>query len=349
MVCMADYNTEIRHLPHLRFIGCPGGILYRYLSSGFCRYVIMLKKQPHRRSTVAIKRVIVQGNHYICGVCRKTYDDSVKANKCLEVCLGRHLNPDQPVVDMPGTGPKKYRCHFCRRVYTERSKAVECAAACRQHTQETVKHEHSGSAVAKELPRAGITAPPRSGSGPALTPAPAVPRKKPTVRRDQMHKFFRDGRKLVCRKCGAEKKTLDDVIACYDSHPAKEHTERPKKETPSPKPVAAAPKAESLSHEDEKFLRDGARYVCRNCNAKYFTRGDVIACFDGHKGVPAAKPAASQAAAPPAPDPAPAKSGPGLKNEDEKFFREGARYVCRICQKKHFTRGDVFACFDSHG
>lgn len=309
----------------------------------------MQKKLPKPRSTVAIKRVIVLGNHYICGVCRKTYEDSAKADRCLATCLARHLNPAQQVVDMPGAGPKKFRCHFCRRVYTEREKAVECAAACRKHTEETVQQEHSESSMMKvSPPRAGAPLPSRSGSTSAASPVAAAPKKKPTVRRDQMHKFFRDGRKLICRKCGAEKNTLDEVIACYDSHPAKEQTERPKKKDPTPHTVAAASKPESLSHEDEKFLRDGARYICRNCNAKYFTRDDVIACFDGHKGAPAVKPAASQTAAPPPVDPVSAKSAPGLKNEDEKFFREGARYVCRICQKKHFTRGDVLVCFDSH-
>lgn len=33
----------------------------------------------------------------------------------------------------------------------------------------------------------------------------------------------------------------------------------------------------------DAFFRDGARYVCNGCQAKYFTRGEVEACFAGHK------------------------------------------------------------------
>ena len=177
-----------------------------------------------------------------------------------------------------------------------------------------------------------------------------------------MHKFFRDGRKLVCKKCGAEKKTLDDVIACYDSHPAhvkkapQEKIEPAKKEpklkivkpeAPIAPEVEKAAKAPRLTNEDEKFLRDGARYVCRKCGKKSFTREDVFACYDGHAGEqPQAKVEAAPAAS--APEPEKVAKTPRLTNEDEKFLRDGARYICRHCQKKHFTRGDVTACFDSH-
>jgi hypothetical protein len=36
------------------------------------------------------------------------------------------------------------------------------------------------------------------------------------------------------------------------------------------------------NQKNEKFKRDGARYVCVKCKAKYFTREDVEKCFDGH-------------------------------------------------------------------
>ncbi len=32
----------------------------------------------------------------------------------------------------------------------------------------------------------------------------------------------------------------------------------------------------------DAFFRDGARYVCNGCQVKYFTRGEVEACFAGH-------------------------------------------------------------------
>ena len=31
-----------------------------------------------------------------------------------------------------------------------------------------------------------------------------------------------------------------------------------------------------------KYKRDGAKYVCANCKAKFFSKSDVEACFDAH-------------------------------------------------------------------
>jgi hypothetical protein len=32
----------------------------------------------------------------------------------------------------------------------------------------------------------------------------------------------------------------------------------------------------------EKFKREGAKYVCKKCKAKYFSKGDVEKCYDSH-------------------------------------------------------------------
>ena len=36
------------------------------------------------------------------------------------------------------------------------------------------------------------------------------------------------------------------------------------------------------------------------------------------------------------------------KKKSEKYTRDGAKYVCKKCKAKHFTKGDVETCFDSH-
>jgi hypothetical protein len=39
-----------------------------------------------------------------------------------------------------------------------------------------------------------------------------------------------------------------------------------------------------------KFIRDGAKYVCKRCKAKYFTKIEVEKCFDSHPSLgPAGK------------------------------------------------------------
>jgi hypothetical protein len=321
----------------------------------------MLNQKTHRKSAVAIKRVIMQGDICICGICRKTYKDVRKANDCLSRCLNGHLNPSDPVVALAEAGGKKYRCHFCRRVYSERDKAVECAGACKIKTNAVVAIEHP-----KPLAQStgGSLQTQKHQAASVLQPTQAKVAKKPAVvRRDQMHKFLRDGRKLICKKCGSESKTLDEVIGCYDSHPEKQKMSPQDKKSiteaktqaklkivkTSPAPTENTPKVQRLTNEDEKFLRDGARYVCRTCSKKFFTREDVFACFDGHSG--ASQPAAKETkpVVPVIEAPVVEKTKKLSDSVDEhKFFRDGARYICRSCQKKHFTRGDVTTCFDSH-
>lgn len=36
------------------------------------------------------------------------------------------------------------------------------------------------------------------------------------------------------------------------------------------------------------------------------------------------------------------------KEPSEKFKRDGAKYVCKTCKQKFFTRDDVEKCYDSH-
>ncbi len=33
---------------------------------------------------------------------------------------------------------------------------------------------------------------------------------------------------------------------------------------------------------DKKYFRDGARYVCNKCKAKFFTKDEVEKCHDAH-------------------------------------------------------------------
>lgn len=325
---------------------------------------IMFKQKAHRRSSIPIKRVITQGNICICGICRKTYSDPRQANACLTRCLNGHLNPSEPVVALAEAGTKKFRCHFCRRVFTERNKAVECSSACKVKAKGLVQSEHP---KPMEPQQANTLAQQNTLGKFVAAPEPAFVKpagKNPVVRRDQMHKFFRDGRKLICRKCGSEKKNLDDVIACYDSHPAhikreaQEKTVGPTKQVGHAlkivKPETPALEVEEniktvrLANEDEKFLRDSARYVCRKCSKKFFTREEVIACYDGHAGEQPSAPVIKAQVAIATNEAEKVAKTPRLKNEDEKFLRDGARYICRTCQKKHFTRGEVTTCFDSH-
>ncbi len=38
----------------------------------------------------------------------------------------------------------------------------------------------------------------------------------------------------------------------------------------------------TFSKDDKKYFRDGAKYVCAKCKAKYFTKAEVEKCYDSH-------------------------------------------------------------------
>ncbi len=252
--------------------------------------------------------------------------------------------------------------------------------------------------------------------------------------------YTREGTKYRCVGCRKLHFTRTDVFACFESHSQENENEgidisldAPQTEAPS-KAAPAAPSSPPLGEEIEasgkegsklrnisvkteadKYFRDGAKYGCRACKKKYFTKPEVIACFDSHGDdvvldapTPTQSPAKSGAAAPvspsapktssatkpasPAPQPAqaakePAKeappssakaantakasisneqlvdailesalkesrpassSGSAGKDSDEKFYRNGAKYVCKKCGAKYFTKDDVVTCFDRH-
>jgi hypothetical protein len=48
------------------------------------------------------------------------------------------------------------------------------------------------------------------------------------------------------------------------------------------------PKDEKI--KSDKYTRDGAKYICKKCKGKFFSKDDVEKCFDGHAAAPAKKP-----------------------------------------------------------
>ncbi len=245
-----------------------------------------------RGATVPIKRVIRRDGLFVCGVCRKAYQREAEADHCLVTCLSHWLKTAPPINEVTDGTATQFRCGFCKRVYTRRTDAQACADACRTQTQKSVADER----------RVGHQRAPTA----AAVAAP-VKAKAPKFGREHMHKFLRDGRKLICRKCGKEHPTLETVIACFDAHVAppkavKAPRPEPMAQAPrasrpvavasppvlaavaslAPAPAAAPEKAPKAADDAHKFRRDGARYICRNCSAKYFTRGDVVACHDAH-------------------------------------------------------------------
>ncbi|MBC7530461.1 MAG: hypothetical protein H7318_02720 [Oligoflexus sp.] len=158
-------------------------------------------------------------------------------------------------------------------------------------------------------------------------------------------RYTLDGKKFRCSKCERIYGSVEDAIKCHESHDAPAEKRAKKDEgfafAPDPSPVTKSKKDESSA----AFYRDGAKYVCRKCSKKYFSRDEVIACYESlHKNsesvndLPDLEADLKEIKAPPA----------KLRNDAERFFRDGAKYVCRGCSKKYFSRDETLACFASH-
>ena len=59
--------------------------------------------------------------------------------------------------------------------------------------------------------------------------------------------------------------------------PSEEALAEPPPGDPAPEKAAKKPRDNT-----KKFFRDGARYVCADCQAKYFTKSEVEKCWDSH-------------------------------------------------------------------
>jgi hypothetical protein len=234
----------------------------------------------------------------------------------------------QPVHPAEGTKFQKdgntYRCHSCHQKY----KKYQDAIACYDRHQEQEK--------------AGVTS-----------------------KKEGDDKFFRDGAKYVCRKCSKKFFSRNEVMACFDAHKPEDdvwvtgaESESASKDAAQPAPAMketteqARTRRANARSENEKFFRDGAKYVCRICNKKLFTKSEVIQCYDAHAaeeeggGGPTLTAQDIEAAAVDKATP-PVRTGNNREGED-KFYRDGAKYVCKKCNGRYFTRNEVIQCFDKH-
>ena len=176
-------------------------------------------------------------------------------------------------------------------------------------------------------------------------------------------KFHRDGAKYVCDKCSKKYFSRDEVISCFDGHgPEDEVWVTGVKETaPPPAEESSKPSLETLraqralvKNDELKFTRVGAKYVCKTCSTKFFTKVEVLACFDGHDNAVTASQAQTEESLE-AMMVAAVTEEKGLgtkprraKDDADKFYRDGSKYVCKNCNTRHLTRMEVILCFDKH-
>lgn len=199
---------------------------------------------------IPVSRTLKQGLYFVCGICRKPHGSKEKGNACVNKCFASFTAGNLVAVTRQW-GRDSFRCKLCTRTYALEEPAQLCATGCLSRMQEKLppmpKMRPDGTyAVQADAPRAQRK--------PVVRAAPPPPAPRPQVQR-------------------APQAPKPSVV----SAPA-----------PAPEVAAAPPPPPEVKvkkpprDRTKKFHRDGAKYVCQECNVKYFTKAEVEVCFDGH-------------------------------------------------------------------
>ncbi len=327
-----------------------------------------------------VRKIFKKGDIYLCGLCGKNYPSIPEAQFCLSRCTQDYLR-ETGTVEAP---QKRYRCSFCKRIHPSIEEAQACSETCKRSLEQkamaerkvaqTMSVEEKLKALAQfaKDPAAAEALKTAEAQAAAAAPAKVYRPKKNEILAGENIKFQRDKHMFRCLRCKQRYSSPDDARQCWDSHGeggvlsfGKPKSNDPRYELDGKKfrckkcerlyvavddairchDSHTAPVGKSGKEEvSEAYFRDGAKYVCRKCNKKYFTRSEAETCFNSvhpEGELQAAAPEAGADAAQPA--------APTKKEKDadlEKFFRDGAKYVCRGCSKKYFSKTEVVECFD---
>ena len=209
---------------------------------------------------------------------------------------------------------RQYLCRQCRKPYSDRQQAIDCFD---QHLKSKKQSAFKDRIVKakKQIDQQAVALKKQESAQVAHEAKVAQERKRSLELARQMEadskKFKMEGKFYVCQKCHERYETRKEVIACYNRHATGEDALVGKKAggrkgDPNAMPVAEEPifqrrsptqdpadfeldvtkrKKKKVARgipDKDKFIRDGAKYACRQCNQKYFTKQEVIRCFDSH-------------------------------------------------------------------
>mgnify|MGYP003683547419 CR=1 FL=1 len=255
-------------------------------------------------------------------------------------------------------------CNACKSTYSNEKDAASCAARHQRGRDSTSYTDR----VAKAKKAAAEK---RQGLARQLTAKENRKIKKPDsifsksgagIADSKMYK--KEGDRFVCQTCGIAYEERSLVVSCYQKHHGgSQNLSAKKKIDPDftidddqgkSKDELAREKAQSIGDvaDKEKFTREGAKYICRACNDAHFTKMEVVACFNGHLADSDENDLLTPDTdgSPESIDSEP-KSKYTLADDADlpdkaKFTREGAKYVCKKCSRKHYMKIEVIECFN---
>lgn len=205
-----------------------------------------------------IRRVLKQGGVSICGLCRRRYKDASAAQSCLLACWQQVRQAYPLILRRTGYKPPTgidtsktvFRCRFCSRDFFTEAEGLACAERCLNKCQESMTRTQN------------------------LPPSSWEVKERRTFEQ-QFHKVKKDYVPRV-----AFKRFVDEPA------PAPE-PEAPVEETEDPLSLEqnkgnGVQKRRHKDHWPKPFIRQNAKYRCAYCLTDYFTKMEVLACFNGH-------------------------------------------------------------------
>ena len=227
----------------------------------------------HPSGAGTICRVIRQGAAYYCGMCRTAHGSFSHALNCVRECWEEVLSWDPVIMRRYGRGKVHYRCRFCARDHASRDLASQCAADCRERFKIRFALELEAWGQVEDLTGkpAGKK---RIRTSLQLVPMTVV-RKKPPKDSVTKESSTTDASKDETMG-GNPAHTGKDTPPPQDSQPAANSAAK------SESTAASVPPAKEKRAPREPFSRDGAQYVCNGCQKKYFTKSEVVTCFESH-------------------------------------------------------------------
>ncbi len=286
-----------------------------------------------------IRKVIRRNGVFVCSICRTEYSTMGEANGCLNQCWYEIRN-FYPVVKRRRLHKLIYRCQYCCRDYDFETQALACANACssdrnRQHIQEQ---------LVNDLPV-------------------DVPAKRPgSVRLNQQSSLGRRLRRQIENDVLADRPAHeDDIHDIAIDHPVAGEASAPLSQHEAPLPESGKPssgfqKPSSTNAGTSSKAPAAAAPSAATAPAANTATAAKSAKSNASTQAAAAEKASTKAAAEAPAEAAKAAAAPQAevnkgRHKDsfpKQWSRQDAKYQCRYCNKRFYTKQEVEDCFNGH-
>lgn len=229
----------------------------------------------HPSEAGTICRVIRQGVHFYCGMCRSSYKSFSHAMSCVRECWEEILTWDPVISRPPLRGKVHFRCRFCARDYGAHDMAAQCAADCRERFKVRFALEMEAWGQVEDLSSKPLGR--RRPLRPLKLVVLPVMKKKPVKEASA-----KDGSHEEPKSHGEDSKGKDEAPSHESSSPKEPQSTEVAADASSKSKESTSPPPKPKKASGEPFSRDGAQYVCNGCQKKYFTKDEVVKCFESH-------------------------------------------------------------------